>query len=84
MKTYYIKWSSCFDCKKYNAEIMSHAVLNAGGINPRFISQNGLDTEVVAFDAHSENLAKIETGLKETFGTEWVTISEVDWNIKNN
>ena len=85
MRIYYIQWNSCFfDCKKYSAEIMSHAVLNLGGINPRFIPQYGLDNEVVAFDANPLDLAKIEAGLKETFGTEWLTIAEVYWDIKNN
>ena len=63
---------------------MSYAVLNVGGINPRFIPQYGLDNEVVAFDANTLDLAKIESDLKEALGTEWLTIAEVDWDTKNN
>ncbi len=86
MKTFYIQWSSWFDCKKYDANIMSSAVLNAGGINQRLIPQYGWQNqpEVIAFDSHPEDLDKIETGLKEALGTEWVIIAEVDWDIKNN
>ena len=86
MRKYYVQWSCFFDCKRYNSEIMSYAVLNAGGMHPRLISQYGWDNqpEVVAFDANPENLAKIEAGLKETFDTEWLIVKEVDWVINKN
>ncbi len=87
MRIYFIQWNSCyFDCKKYNAEIMSHAVLNAGGDNPRLIQQYGWDNmpDVIAFDADPENLDNIKTGIEVALGTEWIIITEVDWVIKNN
>lgn len=65
---------------------MSYVVLNAGGINPRLILQYGWHNmpEVLVFDATPQNLDKIKTGIEEALGTEWIIISEVDWDIKKN
>ena len=87
MRTYYIQWSSWFNCHKYDADLMSKAVVRAGGENLILTPLYGWDNnmpEVVAFNAHPENLDKIESGLKEALGTEWVIIKEVDWRMKNN
>ena len=84
MKSYYITWSSwniyC-DCKKFDAEILSHLVLEAGGENPIFLPQNKGENmpDFLVFNAAPDNLVNIQNALEIALGTEWIIISEVDW-----
>jgi len=82
MARMYVSNSSWFDSHKYDSNKMKKVVSEAGGKNIRLSKAYGWfnQPKVVCFNVTNLKQAnKIQTALRDAFGTPYIYISKKDW-----